>query len=186
MAGTVHERVLAAEMVTVMAIETADALYGTSGGQFSLPSPSQYFATMIVYGMLAAVAMFGEKPGRLAGAFGGVAALAILLAPGKNGKPPVVIGALDYFNSIMTGGTLGPGSSGSGSGSSAPVIGSSNTANPGQAPGTPAPIQSVGPPAGAPSGTYGVDPNGTIYKKNSAGQWGIYTTPGQTSPLTLS
>jgi hypothetical protein len=107
MAGSVHERILAAEMVAVMGIETADALYSSTGGSFALPSPSQYFATMVVYAMLAGVAMFGEKPGRLAGAFGGVAALAILLAPRKGGKPPFIIGALDYFNSLMTGGTLG-------------------------------------------------------------------------------
>lgn len=36
-------------------------------------------------------------------------------------------------------------------------------------------------PAGAPAGTYGVDQNGTIYRK-VAGAWTVYTRPNQTAP----
>lgn len=133
MAGTVHERVLAAEMLVVMSAQTADALSGASGGTFSLPDPSRYFAAIIVYASLAAVAMFGEKPGRLAGAFGGVAALAILLAPTKASKAsgkntPLIMSVLNYANQIMSGGVggvggTGSGSSGSSSSSTPPVAG---------------------------------------------------------------
>jgi hypothetical protein len=102
MAGSNHERILAAEWLAVMGTQTLNALASSQSG-FALPDPSRYFATMVVYLMLAAVAMFGEKPGHLAAAFGGVAALAIAAAPGKNGKSPVV-GALGYFSKLMKSG----------------------------------------------------------------------------------
>lgn len=101
MAGSNHERVLAAEWLVVMAIETLDALSGAGGGKFKLPNPSRYFATMVVYLMLAGAAMFGENAGRLAAAFGGVAALTITLIPVKGQAP--IIGALNYFDQLMGG-----------------------------------------------------------------------------------
>lgn len=101
-----HERVLAAEWLAVMAIETLDALSGATTGKFKLPSPSRYFATMIVYLMLGAAAMFGEKPGKLAAAFGGVAALTIVAAPRKDGGPSPVLGALHWFSAITARGSL--------------------------------------------------------------------------------
>jgi hypothetical protein len=100
MAGSNYERILAAEWLAVMATETLDSFAGSAGGAaFALPDPSKYFATMVVFLMLAAVAMFGEKPGKLAAAFGGVAALAIVLTPNKGGKSPVV-GAVTYFSEL--------------------------------------------------------------------------------------
>ena len=54
-------------------------------------------------------------------------------------------------------------------------IASSNTVNAGN-PGNANPISSTSAPKGAPPGTYGVDPNGTIYVKQG-GSWIIYTTP---------
>ena len=104
MAGSNYERILAAEWLVVMATETLDALSQASETQFALPTPSVYFATMVVYLMLAAVAMFGERPGRLAAAFGGVAGLAILLAPTSKGKRSPVVGALGYFAQLMKSG----------------------------------------------------------------------------------
>jgi hypothetical protein len=115
MAGSSHERILAAEMLVVMGVETADALSGASSGSFTLPDPSRYFATLIAYGVLAGVAMFGEKAGKLASALGGVAALAILMAPAKSTGKPLVLSVITYFDQIITGGTQGPpGSSGAG------------------------------------------------------------------------
>ena len=148
MAGTVHERVLAAEMLVVLGAQTADALSGaypsgpTSTGTDAtsnqstgakLPDPGRYFAAVVVYLSLAAVAMFGEKPGRLAGAFGGVAALAILLAPTKAskaaGKPsPLIMSVLNYANQIMSGGVGGVGTGGSGTGASTPTTGPNSPA----------------------------------------------------------
>lgn len=100
MAGSHYERVLGAEWVAMMTIQTADALAG-SGSGFALPNPARYFATMIVFLSLAGVAMFGEKPGRLAAAFGGVALLAFSLAPTKKGGKPVILRAIDYFTALL-------------------------------------------------------------------------------------
>lgn len=107
MAGSQWERILAAEWLVVFSTETFDALSGAGNGKFSLPDPSRYFATMVVFLMLSAAAMFGDKAGKLAAAMGGVAGLTILMAPGKNGKSPVV-GALAYFDKMMGGGPSGP------------------------------------------------------------------------------
>lgn len=104
MAGSSYEKVLAAEWLAVMAIETGDAL-AKSGGKstLSLPNPAQYMATMIVFLSLAGVAMFGEHAGKLAAAFGGVAAIAILLVPMGKGKNSPLVGFLAYVNALMTG-----------------------------------------------------------------------------------
>lgn len=104
MAGSSYEKVLAAEWLAVMAIETGDAL-AKSGGKstLSLPNPAQYMATMIVFLSLAGVAMFGEHAGKLAAAFGGVAAIAILLVPIGKGKNSPLVGFLAYVNALMTG-----------------------------------------------------------------------------------
>lgn len=101
MAGSQHERVLAAEWLVLMGVETMDALANSSGGKFKLPSPSRYFAAMVVFLMLAGVAMFGTKAGRLASAFGGVATLAIVAAPGAKGKTSPVLGALKYIDGLL-------------------------------------------------------------------------------------
>lgn len=111
MAGSHWERILAAEWLVVFGTETLDALSGADSGKFALPDPSRYFATMVVFLMLAAGAMFGDKAGKLAAAMGGVAGLAILMAPGKNGKSPV-LGALAYFDKLTGGGPQGPGGEG--------------------------------------------------------------------------
>jgi hypothetical protein len=103
-AGSNHERILAAEWLAVMSVQTLNALAASSSSGFGLPDPSRYFATMVVYLMLAAVAMFGDKPGQLAAAFGGVAALTIVAAPGKNGTKKPILGALDYFAKLEANG----------------------------------------------------------------------------------
>lgn len=97
------EKLLAAELVVVMGVQTADALSGAYTGKFSLPQPSRYFATIVVFLMLSAAALFGEKPGRLAAAFGGVAALGIMLSPSKATGQPVIISALNYFDQMIEG-----------------------------------------------------------------------------------
>ena len=108
-----HERTLAAELLVVMFAQTTDALSGASTGTFALPDPSRYFASMIVFTMLAGAAMFGEHAGKLAATFGGVATLAILLAPTKKseaaGKPePLAMSVFNYFTQIMSGGVSSP------------------------------------------------------------------------------
>lgn len=113
MAGSPYERVLAAEMLVVVGAQTADALSNSSSGQFKIPDPSRYIATVVVFAALSAVAMFGEKAGRLASTFGGVAALAILLAPTsaskKAGNPqPLAMSVLNYVNQLIVGGVQAP------------------------------------------------------------------------------
>lgn len=81
------ERTLAMEWLGVLVVETGDALYHSSKKKFTLPSPQRYFATMVAYLILAGVALFGEKAGRVAAALGGLVALTILLAPATIGKP---------------------------------------------------------------------------------------------------
>jgi hypothetical protein len=95
-----------------MSVQTLDALSGdtvdpdTGKVQGStLPDPSRYVATVIVFAMLAAAAMF-ESTAKLAAAFGGVAAVAIVVAPGAGGKTPPVVGALAWFNRMITGGSV--------------------------------------------------------------------------------
>jgi hypothetical protein len=106
-----HERVIAAELVTVMGVETLDALVASGGkSTFSLPDPSVYFATLVVYLMLSGLALFGDRYGKLAAAFGGVAAAGILMTPTarskQEGKPkPLVMSMITYFDSIISGGT---------------------------------------------------------------------------------
>lgn len=106
------EKLLAAELMVVLGVETMDALSGANTGTFSLPNPSQYFATLVVFLVLSGVAAFGEKPARLASAFGGLAALTILMAPTKASKAaghpePLILSAFDYLTQIINGGTLG-------------------------------------------------------------------------------
>lgn len=103
-----YEKLIGAEWLAVMMIETGDAL-GTSGpsGKFNLPSPSRYFATMIVYLGLAGAAMFGDRIARGAAMFGGVAALAIAMAPNKKGGKPVILSFIDYLTQMINGGSAG-------------------------------------------------------------------------------
>jgi len=124
MAGSRYEKILGAEWLVVFFVETADALVGvgtpkwsgeTKSGVtspdgspgFKLPDPAQYFAMMLVYLMLAAVAMFGDKAGKLAAAFGGVAALAIAISPSKVTGKPIILSLTTYFNQLLTGNTQG-------------------------------------------------------------------------------
>lgn len=112
MAGSPQERVLAAELMVVVGVQTADALSGAYTGKFSLPAPNRYFAAIVVYLMLAGMAMFGPRPARLAVSFGGLSALVIMLAPSaasvKAGKPQsVLVSALSYLNQMITGGSIG-------------------------------------------------------------------------------
>jgi hypothetical protein len=100
-----------------MSAQTVDALSGSGGGGFSLPDPSRYFAAIIVYMSLAAVAMFGDKPGKLAAGFGGVAALAMLIAPTKRTGKPLAMSLTDFFTQVIEGGLQKP------TGSSAPAAG---------------------------------------------------------------
>lgn len=101
MAGSHYEKILAAEWLAIMGIETADALGNSSSGKLTLPSPSRYFATMLVFFALAAAAMFGDKAGKLAAAFGGVAMIGMSLAPSKPGGTPVVLSAINYFTEMI-------------------------------------------------------------------------------------
>ena len=109
MASTHGEKLLAAEWLGVVALLTGDALGQSSGGsKITLPQPSRYFASMVVYLMLAALAAAGEKTARLAGALGGVALLTIALAPSDITKPPgpgnrpLVIRFLAWLSAVMS------------------------------------------------------------------------------------
>ena len=117
-----YEKALGAEWLVALVIETADALVGVgtpkwsggtkpaanpTGSGFKLPNPSQYFATMIVFLMLAAASMFGEKPGKLAAAFGGVTVLGIAMVPSKVTGKPVILSLTAYVGQLLTGGSQG-------------------------------------------------------------------------------
>lgn len=107
MAGSRYERLLAAETLVVMGAQTVDALSGSGGQGFALPDPSRYFAALIVYISLAGVAMFGDKVGKVAAGLGGVAALAMLLAPTKRTGKPLAMSLVDFSTQITTGGFQG-------------------------------------------------------------------------------
>ena len=81
MAVSHGERTLAAEWVALVLLITGDAIGEGLGGGKGLPNPSRYFASMVVFVMLAAFALAGEKAAKLASTLGGVALLAIALAP---------------------------------------------------------------------------------------------------------
>lgn len=106
--ATSHERALAAEWLIVMVMETGDALakHGKQGKRF-LPQPSRYFATMVAYLMLAGVALFGEKAGKVAAALGALVALTIVMAPPtirrKVGptNEPLLVSFLGYLSKMM-------------------------------------------------------------------------------------
>lgn len=105
MAGTVHEKALAAEWLAVILIEVGDSFNQaktttttqSGSSRLKLPPPSRFMATMFVYLMLAAAALFGENPGKVAAGLGGLVALTLVLAPphpktkiGPGNQPPVV------------------------------------------------------------------------------------------------
>jgi hypothetical protein len=152
-AGSRYERVLAAEVLVVMSAQTVDALSGSGGGGFSLPDPSRYFAAVLVYMSLAAVAMFGDRPGKLAAGFGGVAALAMLMAPTKRTGKPLAMSLVDFFAQLTGGGVEGAANASSGpaintpGGPTGPVVSS-----PSSTPGTV--VGAGGSPQGQPAGTY--------------------------------
>lgn len=103
------ERVLAAEWIVVVLVQTGDALASPNRGSLGgpkLPNPSRYFASMIAYLFLAGLALFGRGPAKIAGAIGGVAALAILLAPSTKGGKPLIVSFLSYLNAIMVSGPV--------------------------------------------------------------------------------
>jgi hypothetical protein len=116
MAGTPGERLIAAEWLAVMVVQTGDAFGESNNDQFTLPEPSRYWASIAAYLMLAGLALFGEGPARLAGALGGVAALAILLAPPQIGEPisstnqPLIVRFFGYLAKMYQTGPAGPGS----------------------------------------------------------------------------
>jgi len=152
MAGGPYERLLAAEMLTVMGAETLDSLSGASTGSFNLPDPSRSFATVVVFMMLSGVAMFGEKAGKLAAQFGGVAALGMLMTPSKvTGRAPVA-GMLAYFSQMIGGG-------GGQTPQAGTTVGSSGQAVPITTPGVAA---GAGANPGLGGNSYTVNPNGTI------------------------
>jgi hypothetical protein len=102
-----YEKVLGAELVGVIGVQTLDAFSGANTGKFSFPDPSRYFATVIVFAMLSGMAMFGESWGKLASRFGGVALLGMVAIPSKvSGRAPIM-GALAYFDQLITGGVQG-------------------------------------------------------------------------------
>jgi hypothetical protein len=112
--ATAGERLIASEWIAVMVVQTGDALGESSGDQFSLPEPNRYWAAMAAYLMLAGMALFGEGPARLAGALGGVAAVAIMLAPPDLGAPisssnqPLIVRFFAWIAAMYQYGPSGP------------------------------------------------------------------------------
>src|SRR5580692_416660 len=112
MAVSQGERLIGVEWIVVVLMMTGDALAGGPQGQLGgakLPSPSRYFGAMIAYLMLAGVALFGEGAAKVASRLGGVAMLAIMLAPPNIGQPigpgnrPLLLRFLNLLNSYLIG-----------------------------------------------------------------------------------
>ena len=107
--ATTHEKALAAEWLAVMVIETGDAFarHGKKGQRF-LPQPQRYFATMVAYLLLAGVALFGPRAGKVASALGALVALTILMAPPTIKKAvgptnePLIVSFLGYLAKMFT------------------------------------------------------------------------------------
>jgi hypothetical protein len=188
--ATHGEKVLALELLGFVAIQTGDALYtsGQSGqkGQLggpTLPNPSQYFAGLIVFTMLAAVAAFSERWGRFAGAFGGLALLALALRPNNSGGTPPVVGFLKWLAQMYQSppATLAtPGGTGSVPAGSTPVAGGGYVAPQG-------PLQSLG-------GAVAAVPTGgilgglqtlwnSLLNSPSGSSYSTVTVPGQPSQI---
>lgn len=69
-----HEKVLAGEMLIALTIKlVSNAWRGSSGA----PVPEQINGVVIVYALLALVALTGDGPARFAGALGGLVLLSI-------------------------------------------------------------------------------------------------------------
>lgn len=106
--ATASERTLAAEWLAVMFIETGDALAKASGKKFSLPQPQRYVATMVAYLILAGMAAFSERLGRVATALGGLVALTIVLAPPRPTQPvgpgnePLIVSFFGWLAEMMS------------------------------------------------------------------------------------
>lgn len=112
--ATAAERTLAVEWLAVMLVETGDALahpkqrYTSAARRkiTGLPYPSRYFATMVVYLMLAAGAAFSERFGKVMTALGGLVALTIVLAPPTIKAPisktnePLIVSFFGWLASI--------------------------------------------------------------------------------------
>jgi len=115
MAVSQGERLLGVEWIIVVLMMTGDSLAGGAQGQLGggkLPQPSRYFGAMIAYLMLAGLALFGPGAAKIAGRLGGVAALAIILAPPDLSKPigpgnrPLVMRFLNLLNSYLIAGAV--------------------------------------------------------------------------------
>ncbi len=114
MAGTVQEKALAAEWLVVVLVEAGDAFNRTStytaptgARRLKMPPPSRFIATMVVYMMLAAAALFGEAPGKVAAGLGGLVALTLVLVPpnpkalpGK-GNEPAIVSFFQWLDKMM-------------------------------------------------------------------------------------
>jgi len=96
-------------------VKTTTNADGTSSTQTTtpkLPSPSRFFAAMIVYLMLAGLAAFGPAMAKLAGRLGGLVALVIVLAPPDSSQPisstnqPLVMRFLALLVSYTVGGPI--------------------------------------------------------------------------------
>jgi hypothetical protein len=100
-------------------MQAGDAI--ASGGQVDqttgvtspkLPSPSRFFASIIVFLFLAGLAAFGEGAAKFASRFGALVALVIVLAPPNPSQPigsgnrPLVIRFLNLLNSYMIAGAV--------------------------------------------------------------------------------
>jgi hypothetical protein len=109
MAVASGERLVAVEWIVVVLVQTGDALASPGRGPLGgikLPNPSRYIASMVAYLMLAALALFGPRAAKMAGAIGGVAALAILMAPAEKGGKPLILSFFNYVNALMVGGVI--------------------------------------------------------------------------------
>jgi hypothetical protein len=117
--ATAQEKSLAGIWLAVMVIETGDAIAKSKATSKNpnhrrLPPPSRYFATMVVYLMLAGAAAVSQTAGRVAVALGGLVGLTILLAPPTLKKPigptnePPIVAFFGYLTSLYGGVSLTP------------------------------------------------------------------------------
>lgn len=87
------QKTLGATLSASLFVQTVAAVSG-EGGEATLPSPSQYVATWVVWGVLGFVASLGERAARFAAQFS-VLILLTMIVTGPFGPK-----AVGFFNAI--------------------------------------------------------------------------------------
>lgn len=115
--ATQGERLLGGEWIAVLVVITGDQLgQNTPGGpgSFKLVNPSRYFATVVVYLFLAALALVNDRTAKFAATFGALVMGVVLLTPTNPGQPigpgnrPLVVRFFNWLAALYQSGPTKP------------------------------------------------------------------------------